>query len=108
MQPAHMPTGRYYDQRFRLLCSTRNDEGPPKSRGRGWTDYLLDGCPPPRFFILGQSADLPSSKPELGAECLNWACSDLCRGRPAMGVPTAIRRANANSRAFCSQALLRL
>ena len=28
--------------------------------------------------------------PEVGAECLNWARSDLCGGRPVMGVPTAM------------------
>jgi RNA-directed DNA polymerase len=27
--------------------------------------------------------------PEVGAECPNWARSDLCGGRSAMGVPTA-------------------
>ncbi len=27
--------------------------------------------------------------PEVGAECANWARSDLCGGRSAMGVPTA-------------------
>src|SRR5271169_1533533 len=27
--------------------------------------------------------------PEVGAECPNWARSDLCGGRPAMSVPTA-------------------
>jgi hypothetical protein len=30
------------------------------------------------------------STPEGGAVCPNWARTDLCRGRPAMGVPTAI------------------
>ena len=30
-------------------------------------------------------------KPKVGAECLNWARSDLCGGRPAMGVPTAFK-----------------
>jgi hypothetical protein len=28
--------------------------------------------------------------PEVGAECLNWARSDLCGGREVTGVPTAI------------------
>src|SRR5215472_14926671 len=31
--------------------------------------------------------------PEVGAECLNWARSDLCGGRSAMTVPTAIQAA---------------
>ena len=39
--------------------------------------------------MLGQSEEWPSTKPKVGAECLNWARSDLCGGRPAMGVPTA-------------------
>ena len=30
--------------------------------------------------------------PKVGAECLNWARSDLCGGRPAMDVPTANNR----------------
>jgi hypothetical protein len=42
--------------------------------------------------MLGQSDDLPSIKPKVGAECLNWARSDLCGGRPVMGVPTAFLR----------------
>ena len=28
--------------------------------------------------------------PKVGAECLNWVRSDLCGGRSAMTVPTAI------------------
>ena len=28
--------------------------------------------------------------PEVGAECVNRACSDLCGGRLVLGVPTAI------------------
>ena len=39
--------------------------------------------------MLGQSEEWPSTKPKVGAECLNWARSDLCGGRPVMGVPTA-------------------
>jgi len=31
--------------------------------------------------------------PEVGAECLNWARSDLCGGRSAMTVPTVIGKA---------------
>ncbi len=34
-------------------------------------------------------AALRRQTPEVGAECVNCACSDLCGGRPAMGVPTA-------------------
>ena len=31
----------------------------------------------------------PSETPKVGAECPNWARSDLCGGRPVMDVPTA-------------------
>src|SRR5215204_6080440 len=31
--------------------------------------------------------------PKVGAECPNWARSDLCGGRSVMGVPTAIKSA---------------
>ena len=41
--------------------------------------------------MLGQSEEWPSTKPKVGAECLNWARSDLCGGRPVVGVPTAFR-----------------
>src|SRR6202011_1343632 len=37
---------------------------------------------------LAQCA-LCSQTPEVGAECPNWARSDLCGGRSAMRVPTA-------------------
>src|SRR4051794_32745862 len=30
-------------------------------------------------------------QPKVGAECPNWARSDLCGGRSVMGVPTAIK-----------------
>ena len=33
---------------------------------------------------------LCSQTPEVGAECPNWARSDLCGGRAVMRVPTAI------------------
>src|SRR3954469_15907144 len=39
--------------------------------------------------------------PKVGAECPNWARSDLCGGRSVMGVPTAINAASSsNLRAF--------
>src|ERR1700730_12649717 len=45
---------------------------------------------------LAQCA-LCSQTPEVGAECPNWARSDLCGGRSAMRVPTAnVRCAVAN------------
>jgi hypothetical protein len=36
-------------------------------------------------------ATLRRQTPEVGAECPNRACSDLCGGRSVMGVPTAIK-----------------
>src|SRR3954451_21288521 len=33
--------------------------------------------------------------PKVGAECPNWARSDLCGGRSVMGVPTAINSVGA-------------
>ena len=36
--------------------------------------------------------------PEVGAECVNRACSDLCGGHSAMGVPTAIPAARTRGR----------
>ena len=36
------------------------------------------------------SRSLRRQPPEVGAECPNWARSDLCGGRSVMGVPTAI------------------
>src|SRR5437660_8474706 len=40
-------------------------------------------------FIPGYRA-LRRHLPEVGAVCLNWARTDLCGGRSAMSVPTAI------------------
>ena len=34
--------------------------------------------------------------PEVGAECLNWARSDLCGGRSEMSVPTANAKTRGN------------
>src|SRR5271169_4795962 len=35
---------------------------------------------------------VPRHALEVGAECLNWARSDLCGGWPAMAIPTAIKK----------------
>ena len=45
--------------------------------------------PPPRVLHLLAKCPLLRQTPEVGAECPNWARSDLCGGRSAMGVPTA-------------------
>src|SRR5258708_34008180 len=45
---------------------------------------------PPRSHPASLAgATLYRQTPKVGAECLNRARSDLCGGRPAMGVPTA-------------------
>src|SRR3954449_2305358 len=36
-------------------------------------------------------SEVPRQILEVGAECLNWARSDLCGGTPAMVFPTAIK-----------------
>ena len=45
--------------------------------------------PPPRVPASLAKCALCRQTPEVGAECPNWARSDLCGGRSAMGVPTA-------------------
>ena len=45
--------------------------------------------PPPRSPASLAKCALCRQTPEVGAECPNWARSDLCGGRSAMGVPTA-------------------
>src|SRR4029077_3877724 len=46
----------------------------------------------PVSSIHGRNSASPSHTPKVGAGCLNWARPDLCGGRSAMSVPTAIRR----------------
>ena len=41
----------------------------------------------------GQHAHDETAVRLAGAVCLNWARTDLCGGRPVMGVPTAISHA---------------
>jgi hypothetical protein len=36
-------------------------------------------------------APLRCQTPKVGAECLSWACSDLCGGCAVMRIPTANR-----------------
>jgi RNA-directed DNA polymerase len=69
----------------------------PAAQPEGQDDSAADGAAGPR---LSPQTDHPSPlaqrplrrhTPEVGAVCLNWACTDLCGGRSAMGVPTAIK-----------------
>jgi len=46
--------------------------------------------------------------PKVGAECLNWARSDLCGGRGVIPVPTAILRQAMASRQIKSRHRYRL
>ena len=52
--------------------------------------------PPPRVPASLAKCALCRQTPEVGAECPNWARSDLCGGRSAMGVPTANDNASIN------------
>jgi hypothetical protein len=52
-----------------------------------------DWLPTPRILIPGQTNASPSTT-QVGAACGNSARADLCGGRSAMIVPTAIQREN--------------
>ena len=69
----------------------------PAAQPEGSLDVRADG--PAGCRLPAQTADpTPMAEhpfcrhtPEVGAVCLNWACTVLCGGRSAMSVPTAIR-----------------
>ena len=69
----------------------------PAAQPEGSLDVRADGSAGCRLPV--QTADpTPMAEhpfcrhtPEVGAVCLNWACTVLCGGRSAMSVPTAIR-----------------
>ena len=61
------------------------------SRGSGWRSWPTTGSPSPRILHPWPSSASPST-PEVGAVCGNAARTDLCGGRSAMGVPTALTR----------------
>ena len=52
--------------------------------GREWRNWSTSFSPSRGSFIPGRVCALPSDTPEVGAECPNWARSDLCGGRSAM------------------------
>ena len=70
----------------------------PAAQPEGSLDVRADG--PAGCRLPAQTADpTPMAEypfcrhtPEVGAVCLNWACTVLCGGRSAMSVPTAIRK----------------
>jgi hypothetical protein len=56
-----------------------------------WNRKLADAFIPQAHILHPWSdARFAVKTPKVGAECLNRACSDLCGGRLAMSVPTAI------------------
>ena len=56
-----------------------------------WTRMvkLADAFPQAAYPASLAQCALCRQTPEVGAECPNWARSDLCGGRSEMGVPTA-------------------
>ena len=54
------------------------------------TKLADDFLPQARILHPWPHAALCRQTPKVGAECLNWARSDLCGGRSVMSVPTAI------------------
>lgn len=71
MQPDHMPTGLDYDQLFRMLDSTRNDEGPPSHPRRlgGENQCFVSGRerrlqPQRQFQVGGVVAPQPKTQPQ--------------------------------------------
>ena len=80
----------------------------PAAQPEGSLDVRADG--PAGCRLPVQTADpTPMAEhpfcrhtPEVGAVCLNWACTVLCGGRSAMSVPTAIQTsAPPKSSALC-------
>ena len=64
-----------------------------RTQSRGTVSQALERI---RQVAKLTNGDVPSASaawrqlPKVGAECPNWARSDLCGGRPVMGGPTAI------------------
>src|SRR5215208_982038 len=76
--------------RPRSLASAVMPAQPKSTSAVAANDETGRRVPPPATSpaSLAQCA-LRRQTPEVGAECPNWARSDLCGGRSAMGVPTA-------------------
>src|ERR1700747_1133039 len=76
--------------RPRSLASAVRPAQPESKSAMDANDETGRRIPPPATTpaSLAKCA-LRRQTPEVGAECPNWARSDLCGGRSAMGVPTA-------------------
>src|ERR1700720_963209 len=76
--------------RPRSLASAVMSAQPKSTSAMDAHDETGRRVPPPAASpaSLAECA-LRRQTPEVGAECPNWARSDLCGGRSAMGVPTA-------------------
>src|SRR6201987_6171991 len=76
--------------RPRSLASAVAPAQPKSTSAMDANDETGRRIPPPATTpaSLAKCA-LRRQTPEVGAECPNWARSDLCGGRSAMGVPTA-------------------
>src|SRR5918997_5318498 len=79
--------------RPRSLASAVMPAQPKSESALGANDETGRRVPPPVTSpaSLAKCA-LRRQTPEVGAECPNWARSDLCGGRSVMGVPTAKTR----------------
>src|ERR1700730_6294122 len=76
--------------RPRSLASAAMSAQPKSKSAMDAHDETGGRVPPPAASpaSLAECA-LRRQTPEVGAECPNWARSDLCGGRSEMGVPTA-------------------
>src|ERR1700738_2192037 len=76
--------------RPRSLASAAMSAQPKSKSAMDAHDETGRRVPPPAASpaSLAECA-LRRQTPEVGAECPNWARSDLCGGRSEMGVPTA-------------------
>src|SRR5580704_17356438 len=76
--------------RPRSLASAAMSAQPKSKNAMDAHDETGRRVPPPAASPASLAkCPLLRQTPEVGAECPNWARSDLCGGRSAMGVPTA-------------------
>ena len=73
-----------------MQCGYRSHPLCPRAGWRGSGGLLTTSCLDQKSSPPGQNSVLPPNIQ--GAVCLNRARTDLCRGRSAMTVPTAITR----------------
>src|SRR3954447_19665130 len=76
--------------RPRSLASAVMSAQPKSTSAVAANDETGRRIPPPATSPASLAkCTLRRQTPEVGAECPNWARSDLCGGRSVMGVPTA-------------------